>query len=253
MRLGQVPWRWRNSIAFVSGIVLLWGVPLRLAYAADSSGALPKSALQGSATEPGSLAHTPSPSVGLENFMGALGMWVNVIAIMVAVVTLIVTGVIGIAAFNMIAQYRQAHEFAERVETQLVTKMEKELAVLKETYKLVSLKPPGEILEDARKEFEPLIEAIRRGAERLSLDLEEGRRQTDELRKEVARTYETAAREIETRYRALYDSQQGILPRVLNAFMQVGTLTEHDRKSISRSLTVGHSSGESSVTVDSKT
>ena len=103
-------------------------------------------------------------SADVNHILSTLNIWVMILAIFVTVV-------IAASAFNIFNQYYQAGKFGERVKADLVAQMDKELSQLKETYKLVQLKPPAEILKDAHNEYMPLLELIRATAERQYIEL----------------------------------------------------------------------------------
>jgi hypothetical protein len=100
----------------------------------------------------------------LDHIIGTLNFWVMTLAIFVTVV-------IAASAFNVVNQYYQAGKFGERVKADLVAQMEKELSVLKETYKLVELKPPAEIIKEAQSDYMPLLENLRAAAQRQYIEL----------------------------------------------------------------------------------
>jgi hypothetical protein len=87
------------------------------------------------------------------------------------ILAIFVTVVIAASAFNIFSQYYQAGKFGERVKADLIAQMDKEITQLKETYKLVQLKPPAEILKDAQNDYMPLLEMIRAAVERQHLEL----------------------------------------------------------------------------------
>lgn len=100
----------------------------------------------------------------VDRLLGTLNVWVMILAIFVTVV-------IAASAFNVINQYYQAGKFGERVKADLIAQMEKEISALKETYKLVELKPPTEILKEAQKDYMPIFETLRAIVERQNLEL----------------------------------------------------------------------------------
>lgn len=90
----------------------------------------------------------------LPDILTTLNIWVTILSIFLA----IALASVGIMSF---VQYRQGKHITES----LVLKTEAELRALEQKYHLAVLKPPHEILDDARKEvrrdYEPLIEALR--------------------------------------------------------------------------------------------
>jgi len=103
-------------------------------------------------------------TIDVNHILSTLNIWVMILAIFVTVV-------IAASAFNIFNQYYQAGKFGERVKADLIAQMDKEITQLKETYKLVQLKPPAEILKDAQNDYMPLLEMIRAAVERQHLEL----------------------------------------------------------------------------------
>ena len=89
-------------------------------------------------------------SAELEGIIGTLNVWVTMLS-------LLVTVVIGFTAIGMIYHYRQADETRKS----LVTDYEKRILDLEQRYQLAALRKPEEILEAARRDYEPHLREVR--------------------------------------------------------------------------------------------
>lgn len=146
---------------------------------------------------------------------------IDVIIAWAAIMTLLVTIIVGIMAFNLYRQWREARE--------LVDGMSSQVKALEERYQLARLKSPEEILREARFEFDPQMRELTRHLHRYS---EEGLKGVADLRGD----FELRIKAIDERQKSQSDVERGIFRQVLNAFLEVKNLSDAERTAISRAL-----------------
>jgi hypothetical protein len=123
--------------------------------------------------------NSQSAPVGeLERVIGMLTVWVAVLGIFSSVVVVV-------SAINIVSQIYQARKVGEKIKNELLQQMESEIADLKEKYKLAVLKPPVEILDEIRREYDPLIESVRQLAEREFEEIKETNARINKLDDEI--------------------------------------------------------------------
>src|SRR5882757_2896383 len=83
----------------------------------------------------------------VDHIISTLGAWVTTLGIFSTVV-------VGLSAINFFAQMNQARRFGEEIKRDLLAQVDKELQALKERYGLAAIKPPDEIKNEMRAEFD---------------------------------------------------------------------------------------------------
>lgn len=155
---------------------------------------------------------SPSSPGELERIIATLTWWVTILGIFATVV-------ITASALNIVNQIYQARKFADSTKSELRAEVQRDLHELKEAYQLSALKPPQEILNEARREYDPLIEALRGTVQRFYSELE------------AKITQVTAENE-----RRRNEVEEALLRKVLNAFIQVKNLSDEERRAVAEAL-----------------
>lgn len=201
---------------------------------------------------------TSSSDALADRIMDTVNLWATVVGILSALA-------IGAAAVNVIYQIYQVRKTGENLTNELITRMEKEIQTLKETYKLSAMKTPAEIIADARQDYEPMIAVVRNLIDHLRIDSEA---KADEVTKDLASLRElvnserarlraemiekemgttkyvqeqvgSATRFIQEQvaaFRLPTDLEETLLRKVLNAFIRVQALSDDERRAISDAL-----------------
>lgn len=146
--------------------------------------------------------------------LAAMASWANVLAILVAIVTALAAIVVGLAAFHSLTQHQRSKEVLETLRADHEAKIKD----IEDRYHLAQLKKPGEILADVRAEFDPRLEVLRGLLEHSNSD----------LRERLAALQESAARS--------KGMEERVYRKVLNAFLQLSTLSGEERQRISSQL-----------------
>ncbi|HWM24213.1 MAG TPA: hypothetical protein VNP98_05275 [Chthoniobacterales bacterium] len=188
--------------------------------------------------------HAPGEA---DRVISLLNGWVTILNVMVTIV-------IAISAGSTIYQNWRVRKDGERIKIELMAQVEKDLNALKETYELVSLKPPEEILQEARREYEPPIALLRQWVEaqyteltsamstanaELKTNSEASMAALSNLRGELLQrpTKDSVLQEVDRKYKSPVDLQESTLRKVLNAFLEMKNLSNEERTSISNALT----------------
>lgn len=194
-------------------------------------------------TQPSHLQNTTQP-IDANQMLGILDTWIAILGILVTVL-------LGITAFNILNQYREAKKY----KADLMTQVEKEIRQLKETYNLSDLKSPELILQAAQNLFDRDLEFIRQRMEELRSEIdrkdlelkatiESGdstlRNSVDFILKTLSETptRDSILQEVSQRYQPPANLQQIVLRHVLDAFLRLKNISDDERESISAVLTV---------------
>src|ERR1022692_57930 len=138
--------------------------------------------------------------------------WLGVFGTMISI---IVTVVIGFSVLTSYVQFKQGQEYLAQARSEA----EKAAAAFKSS----GLKPPDEIVREVESLYDPRIEQLRAGLERMQTDT---RRELEEIRQLVVQSasMDAVLREVERKFRDPKDLEETILRKVLDAFLRVKNL-----------------------------